>query len=442
MRKILLIAKRDYLASIRTKAFLFGLVVAPVLFGGSFIGIALMKNKPDIRDKRIAIVDRTGAAAASVIEAVRERNEQDLFDKTKGRQTMPRYRFENVPPADENPGAQLLALSDRVRRGDLSGFIEIGARALQPRKTAAESSIDDGISWYANESGFGEARHWLAAPLNDGLRRVRLAKLGVDPSHFEDVLGSVPVESMSLVSRDAKTGRISEARKKGQVETFAIPFGLMMLLAMIVMLTSAPMLPGIAEDKMQRVFEMLLASATPFELIAGKIAAAVGRSLTSSVLYIGAGVLVMNSMAMMGLLPFQLLPWFVIYLVAEVTMLCAFASALGAACGSPQDAQSLGVVLMTPVMIPLFLMMPVLQQPNSAFATVLSLLPPFTPLLMLMRQALPGGVPAWQPWVGLAGIAIGTAAIAWVAARIFRVAILLQGKPPNMAELARWAVHG
>ena len=60
MRRILLIAKRDYLASIRAKAFLVGLIVAPILFGGGFIGLAVMKKKPDIADRHVAIVDRTG----------------------------------------------------------------------------------------------------------------------------------------------------------------------------------------------------------------------------------------------------------------------------------------------------------------------------------------------------------------------------------------------
>ena len=62
---ILLIAKRDYLATIRTKAFIIGLVVAPLLFGGGFLGVALLKSKPDIKDRRIAIVDRTEAWSAA-----------------------------------------------------------------------------------------------------------------------------------------------------------------------------------------------------------------------------------------------------------------------------------------------------------------------------------------------------------------------------------------
>jgi ABC-2 type transport system permease protein len=118
------------------------------------------------------------------------------------------------------------------------------------------------------------------------------------------------------------------------------------------------------------------------------------------------------------------------------------AAALGAACGSPQDAQSLGTLLFAPILVPLMMIGPVMQNPNGGLALGLSLFPPFTPLIMMLRQGMPGGVPAWQPWVGLAGTILGAIVISWMAARIFRIAILLQGKPPNVAELVRWAVNG
>ena len=93
-------------------------------------------------------------------------------------------------------------------------------------------------------------------------------------------------------------------------------------------------------------------------------------------------------------------------------------------------------------MIPFFLLMPVMQAPNGALATVMSLIPPFTPPMMLLRQALPAGVPWWQPWVGIAGVIVWTIAGTWAAARIFRVAILMQGQGPKLSEMLRWAVKG
>ena len=178
--------------------------------------------------------------------------------------------------------------------------------------------------------------------MNNGLRRVRLAQLGVDRSRFADLLGSARVQTMSLIARDEKTGGIQEARKKNEMEGFVVPFVLVIMLMMIVLFAVGPMLGSVAEDKMQRVFEMLLASATPFELIMGKVVAAVGLSLTSSVFYMVGRLFVLQALAMMGLAPLGLLPWFLVYVVAEVMVLCALAAALGAACAKPQRRAASG----------------------------------------------------------------------------------------------------
>jgi ABC-2 type transport system permease protein len=438
LRKVLLVAKRDYIASVRTKAFIFGLIIAPLLFGSGFFALAIMKNKPDLKERRIAIVDHTGAAAGEVVESIRRANREDMYDKLTGRQVMPLYTTEIVSPA-QNAASQRLELSNRIRRGDLYGFLEIGPSAIDSAKTPA-SDREPAIAWYSNESSPGP--RWISTPVEDGIRRARFTALGVDRSGLDQAMRSAAPQRMNLVTRDEKTGHIIAGGKTNELAGFFVPFALAFLLFMIVMSTSAPMLPAIAEDKMQRVFEMLLASATPFQLIAGKILSAVARSLTSSIIYVGIALVVLNGLAMIGLAPIGLLPWFIIYVIAEVTMLSAIASAIGAACGSPQDAQSLGIVLFAPVIIPMMMLQPVLQRPNSSFAVLLSLFPPFTPLVMMARQATPQGLPFWQPFAGLVGIAVGTAAICWLAARIFRITILMQGKPPAIAELIRWGIKG
>ena len=123
-------------------------------------------------------------------------------------------------------------------------------------------------------------------------------------------------------------------------------------------------------------------------------------------------------------------------------MLSALGAALGAACSTPRDAQQLVIVMIAPVLLPISFLLPLAQQPNGPFATAMSLFPPFTPLVMTMRQAMPGGVPGWQPWVGLVGVAAWATLITWAGARVFRVGILMQGKPPRMGEVLRWAVRG
>jgi ABC-2 type transport system permease protein len=435
LRKALTIAKRDYLATVRTKAFLFGLVVAPVLFGGGSIAGTFLKGKPNLSDRRIAIVDYTGAVADVFATTVTEKTNRESFVQETHRQIAPRYVVESVTPAG---GAQLLELSERVRNKQLAAFVVISKDAL-----AAAGAREDKahIAYYTNAGGIDETRNWLIGPLQDASRLARLKQLGIDVASHPGLAAPVNVESMGLVERDA-AGAIRPATKRNEFAAFMVPFAVALVLTMIVMVGSAPMLQNVTQDKSQRVVETLLGAATPLELMAGKVFGAVGVSLTSSVLYVGAGTFAVHALGLSGMLPLTVIPWFYAFLLADVIMLCAWAAALGACCSSPQDAQNLAVVLIMPCVLPMFLLVPVIQQPNGVLATVLSLIPPLTPALMLLRQAVPEGVPVWQPWVGLAGVVVFAAATVWAASRIFRIAILMQGKPPRLGEMARWALKG
>jgi ABC-2 type transport system permease protein len=445
MRRILLVAKRDYLAAIRAKAFLISLIVAPIMFSGGFIGMGLMKKNPDLKDRHVAIVDRTGVSAAAIIQAATDKYEKDRLDARTDKDTAkePRYLFETVAPDAAHPDEQRLALSDRARKGELFAFLEVGAAAVHPAEgKEAEKDAANRVDYYVARGGIDQSKSWLTSAVTDGMRRVRLAEAGVPPGSHKEILKSANVQTMSLVSRDPATGALAPAQKKKEMEEFMVPFGMMMLLCMIVLASASPMLGAVADDKQQRVFEMLLGSATPFELMAGKILGALALAITSSVFYIGCALVALESMALMGLAPVTLLPWFVVYLIADVMVLSGLGMALGAACSSPHDAQQLAVLLLTPVLAPMFLLMPVVQHPTGTLATALSLFPPFTPILMMLRQAMPGGVPAWQPWVGLLGVLLWTVGVCWAAARIFRVVLLMQGSMPKLSQLARWAVKG
>ena len=436
MRRILLLAKRDYIAAVANKGFLIGLILTPIFFGGSFATLALI-NRPDIKPRRVIVLDHSGRTAETLIAVADKRYSENMFEKATGRQIQPRYVFDSVVP-ERNIEAQRLELSDRIRKGDLFMFVEIGANALEPPSDDEQARV----TFYASSGGLAALQGNLGGAVNEAVRQVRLARLGVDPARLPGVLSDVPIERMNLVERDPQTGHVALAHKVNPVESFAIPFALFFLLMMVVMMGSMPLLGAVAEDKMQRVFEMMLSSASPFEIMAGKVLAALGLSLTSSVLYVAGGIFALQSMALIGLAPLHLLPWFFAYLIADVLMLAAIGAGLGAATSTPQEAQHLAIFLILPIVLPSVLLPAILQQPNGLVATALSLFPPFTPLLMMLRQAMPGGVPGWQPWVGLVGVIGCTFAITWGAARIFRLGLLMQGKPPRLGELLRLAWRG
>ncbi|MDX2431771.1 MAG: hypothetical protein QNK35_12615, partial [Bacteroides sp.] len=92
-----------------------------------------------------------------------------------------------------------------------------------------------------------------------------------------------------------------------------------------------------------------------------------------------------------------------------------------------------------PAIIPMFLMMPVIQDPGGTFATTMSLIPIFTPTLMVVRMATTVTIPMWQPIVGLIGVILFTWFTIWMGARVFRTAILIQGQKPTFTTLLKYA---
>lgn len=298
MRKIFLMAKRDYIASVRTKAFIIGLVVAPLLLGGGGLGIAILSKKADLRDRRIAVLDRTGLVAPPLLRAAAEKNAKEAYHKVTHAQTAALYVLEAVVPSPGDPDQQRLALSERVRSRQLFAFLEIWPPALHPGQETKPPAR--AVAFYTNAGGIDFTRNWLREPLNRAVRSAQLAQLGVDGSHFEDLLAPVPIDPLNLLMRDSLTGALQQAKTKDEVAEFAVPFGMMFLLMMIVMIGTAPMLSGVTEDKNQRIFEMLLGLVTPMELMAAHVLASLGRSLTSSAFYIAGALLVLQELAMTG----------------------------------------------------------------------------------------------------------------------------------------------
>jgi len=117
-------------------------------------------------------------------------------------------------------------------------------------------------------------------------------------------------------------------------------------------------------------------------------------------------------------------------------------AALGATCNDSKDAQAIQFPAMLPILIPLFLMMPIIFNPLGKLATGCSLFPLWTPMLMLLRQSTSVTIPVWQPIVGLIGVVLFTVLCVWTGARIFRSTIILQGKRPKIGTLFSYLIKG
>jgi len=437
MRKILTILARDYKATVKTKGFLIGLAIAPLFMGGSFIAIWIAEKHQDTRDKRIAVVDRTDVIAPAIVEAAKVRNENVVLNED-GQKTSPAYLIEVIRPDDTNAIAQRLALSERVRQGRLHAFVEIDAGVIHPTR----GTSDTDVRYYAKNPIMDDIRRWIGGPINEALRHQRLADAGIAASAVPDLFVWVNVRPEGLVTADVRTGEIQESTGASEVRAIAVPVAAVMLMFLLIMMGASPLITSVMEEKTQRIAEVLLGSVRPFQFMAGKLLGGVAVALTASAVYLGAGIAVAVRLGWTDYVPYGLLPWFFTYLVVAIVMIGAVYAALGSACSEARDAQSLSFPVLLPVLIPMFMLGPILKSPDGPLATALSFFPPCMPTMMLMRQSMPGGIPVWQPWAALGTSLAFTILMVWAGGRIFRVAILMQGTPPRWSNLIRWVIRG
>ncbi|MGE3309915.1 MAG: ABC transporter permease [Limisphaerales bacterium] len=432
--RILRIARRDYIAAVFTKGFLIGLVLAPLLMGGGLLAIPLMKHT-EPAERRLVILDPSGTLAEPLTQAAAQRVGSGPGGSRKG----PELKLEFLSPeTNDAPDRQRLTLADRVRSGSVHAFVEVSPEVFQ----ASSGSSRTSIQYFARSSVMDETRGWIEQTLNQELRRRRFDAAGIGADQRKALEAWFNVQGMTLPSRDQATGEVKAARRENELATVGVPMAAILAMMMLVMMGALPLLQSVLEEKSQRIAEVLLGCASPWEIMAGKLLGGVGVTLTAMVFYGGAGGLALGSLAVSGVVPLGVLPWFLVYGISAVLLYGSAAVALGSACSDAKDAQHLQMPVMMPLLIPVMVMMPILKEPHSTLATALSLFPPFTPLVMVLRLAAPGGVPAWQNWIGVVGVLVTTAFTLWIAGRIFRVGILLQGKAPKFSEILRWGLRG
>ena len=438
MRKTLRMAAREYKAAVKTKGFIIGLIIAPIFMGGGGIAYWLLKDRVDVKDKRIAIIDHSQKIAPALIEAAEIRNNKEIFDEDTGEKVRPAYLLEIIDPADNNIQDLRLSLSDRVRSGVLHAFVEIGAGVTHPQEYEQKSFI----SYYANNAALDDVRRWFSWPINNQLRKVRLSEAGIDESDVPDLFTWINVEGLGLITIDEISGDIQDAKEASPVEAIIVPIVLMMIMFLMIMMSVPGMLNAVMEEKTQRIAEVMLGSVKPFDFMFAKLLGGIAVSLTSSLVYIVGGIAAVFYMGYTEFIPFHVLPWFFIYLVLAIVMFGAISSALGSTCNEPKDAQSLTFPSILPALIPMFIYIFVAKEPLSSFSTWMSLIPPFTPLLMVLRMSTPEQIPHWQPILGLFGVILFTIFFVWAGGRLFRVAILSQGTPPKLSNMLRWIIRG
>jgi len=154
--------------------------------------------------------------------------------------------------------------------------------------------------------------------------------------------------------------------------------------------------------------------------------------------YAGMGLGALVAFALVGMLELSLLVYLIIFYFIAFFVIASLMAAIGAAVNEMREAQTFMTPVMLTMIIPWVLWMPISRDPNSTFAVITSFLPPINTFVMLLRMTSTSPPPLWQVWLSiLVGIASAYAAV-WFAAKVFRIGILMYGKPPDFKTLIRW----
>jgi ABC-2 type transport system permease protein len=243
---------------------------------------------------------------------------------------------------------------------------------------------------------------------------------------------------------ELKTQKISGSSQgdKGALSEFLLAYVMVMLIYGTLLTYGITVMSSVMEEKSSKVMEVLIASVKPFELMVGKV---VGIGLVAFTQYLIWAVVVfaLSAMSLQYNAKFQfdlspmLLVYFVLYFVLGYLIYATLYAAVGSAFENPQDAQSLTTPITFLIIIPIVAMNYVISKPDSVASVILSLVPFFSPILMMGRLTITD-VPLWQVLLSI-GLMVGTFyAVMLFSAKVYRIGVLMYGKKPSLAEVLKW----
>lgn len=438
MRNVTTVMQSEFWRRARSKGFILGTLLTPIGFlaliaAGAGVGALMARTD----SQTIAVADRTGV----------------LYERLA---------------ADAPSGVALVAaeapddsLAAQVRADRYDAALVLPASLL-----AGEGEI----TFYSATSGGGLARDRLTGDVRSAIEEVRLDRIGAP----DEVRAIVAERVGSRMVRVTDEGAEEESGLGGVALGGIMGF----LIYLSVFIYGSMVMQSVIEEKTSRVVEVMVSAVKPFDLLLGKVlgigalgvvqqvvwlaiilggAAAVGPIIAAFAdqpnaadqtvervegLAQEAGVPAeaVQAPAVPDLLPDispLLIVAFVLFFIGGYLVYSSLFAAAGSAVEELQDAQTFTVPIMIPVILGFVSMTPILESPDSGFAVVMSMIPFFSPILMLARMAITE-VPAWQVLLSLALLFGGFLATMWLSARIYRVGILSYGKKPTYGELVRW----
>jgi ABC-2 type transport system permease protein len=408
MHKVTTVAIREFVETVRTKAFLISSVIIPLVMIGIIFGserfASVIEGGSAVR-RELVIVNASADLFAQLTTQVEQYNTQS------DGATYALVEIEGDPA--------LADLKQRVQAGEFYAYLIIPDDVIEPGATVEFGRADSQF----------RVRQEIRQFLTEAVVQERFARAGVDAAQIAQLRRPVPLEEV-----DVATG----ARAENQLATLMMPFVFMFVLFLGTFGISQGLLTSLIEEKSSRVVEVLLAAVSPLQLMAGKIIGMIGVGFVVIGIWGAIGYFGARYQDMAHLISARDIFIAVLYFVPTFLMFGALLAGVGSAFNSLKEAQTMTFPLSIAVIIPMMLWFQLAQNPDSVFATTLSFIPPLIPFVMILRISADPGTPVWQIAASLIELWVVALVCIWAAAKIFRIGLLMHGQPPSFKQLTRW----
>lgn len=414
MRKVLAVIRREFWERVRQRWFWVMAVLAPVFFGALVIVPTLLMTKGGV--KQIVLVDGTTSTFGADLAARLDR--EPLFVVVR-------------IPAGSGTADSLRAAVDRK---EIDGFLIVN-----------DIAVDSGKAMYraSNVSSFVTIGT-LERVIGEMVNAKRLEREGVNPA----------LVAKARIRIDLDSKKVSGGKETGESagQSFALAYFMGIILYMAILLYGINVMSSVLEEKTTKIVEVLVSSVRPFQLLLGKVLGVGAVSIFQFLIWGVSTRLLLSQRAKLfgapgagdGGSPFQMphitgstAAIFIAYFLGGFLLYSAMFAAVGAMSSNEQEArqaQQPVVMLLVASFISMFAM---LNDPGSTLSVTLSMIPFSAPIAMPVRWAA-GNLPLSEVALSLGILTVSILGVTWVAARIYRVGILMTGKRPNLRELVRW----
>jgi ABC-2 type transport system permease protein len=424
MRKILSVIKREYIQIVRTKGFIIGTILGPVLMAAFIVVPILIQFVSVDKQENIGVVDLSG----EVFMELDKKLDQELKDGSR------RYILQEFE-MKESLEPLLEELNKKVLDKELTAYIYV-----------PENISEGGVAEYVSEhvSDFDKQGN-ISQSLSSIIIEKRLRGEGLDPDKIGQYMRPVKLDTKKVTTRGVE-------RDIGG--TFMISFVLVLILYMTVIFYGQIILRGVIEEKSSRVVEIVLSSLRPFQLMAGKILGIAAVGFTQYAIWALFGIVATKYSGdvisrffpaaenfPMPTIPAYIFVYFIIFFILGYFLYGTMYAGIGSMVNNEKEAQQLVMPVTMFLVVPIMLMTFVIRSPDSSLSVVLSLIPFFSPILMLLRISV-----LLPPFTHIAAsivlLILTTILMIWISAKIYRVGILMYGKRPNLSEIIKWMRYG